>query len=92
MRCSKYMPESAIWQGKRKNQHYIKVQSNRQIPMVPKERKRQMKTIHWLIISILSFNIGYYVGRWVGRSQERGKTIRARLCGDMEDKAQANSD
>lgn len=38
-----------------------------------------MKTIHWVIISIFSFNIGYYIGRWVGRSQERGKVIRANL-------------
>ena len=40
-----------------------------------------MKTIHWLIISILLFDTGYYIGRWVGRSQERGKVIRARLFG-----------
>ncbi|MFC1716562.1 hypothetical protein ACFL6S_23040, partial [Candidatus Poribacteria bacterium] len=34
-----------------------------------------MKTIHWLIISILLFDVGYYIGRWVGRSQGRGKAL-----------------
>jgi hypothetical protein len=51
-----------------------------------------MSIIHWLTISILSFNIGYYIGRWVGRSQERGRTIRAKLYGNMEEEGQADND
>ena len=38
-----------------------------------------MTTIHWLIISIFLFDTGYYIGRWVGRSQELGKALRAKL-------------
>ncbi|MBD3182314.1 hypothetical protein GF312_08480 [Candidatus Poribacteria bacterium] len=35
-----------------------------------------MTTIHWLIISIGLLNVGYYLGRWVGRSQGRRENIR----------------
>jgi hypothetical protein len=30
-----------------------------------------MTTTHWLIICLITLNVGYYLGRWVGRSQGR---------------------
>ncbi|MFC1715860.1 hypothetical protein ACFL6S_19480 [Candidatus Poribacteria bacterium] len=45
-----------------------------------------MTTIHWLIISIFLFDTGYYIGRWVGCSQERGKALRAKLFGVETDR------
>ena len=43
-----------------------------------------MTTMQWLVISISLFDIGYYIGRWVGRSQEKRKAFRAKLFGDRE--------
>ena len=38
-----------------------------------------MTTTHWLIISLVLLNVGYYLGRWVGRSQGRREVLKRKL-------------
>ena len=38
-----------------------------------------MTTTHWLIISLVLLNVGYYLGRWVGRNQGRREVLKREL-------------
>ena len=41
--------------------------------------ERRMTTTHWLIISLVLLNVGYYLGRWVGRIQGRREVLKRKL-------------